>query len=142
MNPNSLINFNVAASTIDNNGSEGLLINVTDSAVVNYRSANNSYSTNGANGKLDGVRVVAIGNGPADSAIARLLFSADTVDNNKGNGFTLDAENGATMICADGSKIPRRKGDRRCPGMIQPQVMEGKARPFQGQPLPQYGQQG
>ena len=97
VNPNSLINFNVAASTIDNNGSEGLLINVTDSAVVNYRSANNSYSTNGANGKLDGVRVVAIGNGPADSAIARLLFSADTVDNNKGNGFTLDAENGATM---------------------------------------------
>ncbi len=97
VNPNSLINFNVAGSTIDNNGSEGLLINVGDSAVVNYRSANNSYSTNGSNGKLDGVHVVAIGNGPADSAIARLLFSTDTVDNNKGNGFTLDAENGATM---------------------------------------------
>ena len=96
-NPNSLINFNVVGSNIDSNGSEGLLINVTDSAVVNYRSVNNSYSSNGSNGTLDGVKVTAVGNGPADSAIARLLFSADTVNSNKGNGFSLTALNGATM---------------------------------------------
>ena len=97
LNANSVANFNVQQSTINTNGSEGLSITVQDQAVVNYRSIGNTYNGNGTNGKLDGVKVVALGNGPADSATARLLFSADTVNANKGNGFSFDAENGATL---------------------------------------------
>ena len=97
LNANSVANFNVQTSTIDTNGSEGLSITVQDQAVVNYRSVGNTYNGNGTNGTLDGVKVVAIGNGPADSATARLLFSGDIVNANKGSGFSLDAENGATL---------------------------------------------
>jgi hypothetical protein len=97
VNANSLINFNVAGASVDNNSSEGLLIRVEDQAVVNYRSLGSSYSGNGSNGALDGVSVTAIGNGPQDSATARLLFSSDQVNNNTGNGFSLSASNGATL---------------------------------------------
>ena len=96
-NANSLINFNVAGTSVDKNSSEGLLIRVLDQAEINYRSLGSSYSGNGANGTLDGVKVTATGNGPQDSAIARLLFSSDQVNNNTGNGFSLTASNGATL---------------------------------------------
>jgi trimeric autotransporter adhesin len=97
LNANSVANFNVQQSTINTNGSQGLSINVQDQGVVNYRSQNNTYDGNGTNGKLDGIQVTAIGNGPADSATARLLFSTDAIDANKGNGLSLTAQNGATL---------------------------------------------
>ena len=97
VNPNSTINFNVAGSTVNSNGSEGLSIRVFDQGTVNYRSQGSSYNGNGANGVLSGVNVAAIGNGGLDSAIARLLFSGDTIDGNTGHGILLNAENGATM---------------------------------------------
>ena len=97
LNANTVANFNVQTSTINTNGGQGLSINVEDQAVVNYRSQNNTYNGNGTNGKLDGIQVTATGNGPADSATARLLFSTDTINSNKGNGLSLTAQNGATL---------------------------------------------
>ena len=97
VNANSLINFNLAGSTVDNNSSQGLLIRVNDLATINYRSSGNTYNGNGINGVLDGVSVTAIGNGPLDSATARLLFSSDQINNSTGNGFSLTALNGATL---------------------------------------------
>ena len=96
-NPNSRTRVNIAGSTVDFNGSEGLLINVADQGEVQYRSIGNSYSSNGTNGSLDGVNVTATGNGASDSAKALLLFNGDTVDFNAGDGFSLTALNGATM---------------------------------------------
>ena len=112
LNANSVANFNVQTSTIDTNGSQGLSINVQDQAVVNYRSQNNTYDGNGTNGKLDGIQVTAIGNGPADSATARLLFSTDTINSNKGNGLSLTAQNGATLttIIENGGSISNNGG--------------------------------
>ena len=99
-NPNSRTRVNIAGSTVDFNGSEGLLINVADRGEVQYRSIGNSYNGNGTNGSLDGVNVTAIGNGAADSAKALLLFYADTVDFNAGDGFSFTALNGATMTAS------------------------------------------
>ena len=112
LNANTVANFNVQTSTIDTNGSQGLSINVQDQAVVNYRSQNNTYNGNGTNGKLDGIQVTATGNGPADSATARLLFSTDTINANKGNGLSLTAQNGATVttIIENGGSISNNGG--------------------------------
>ena len=96
-NANSLINFNLAGTTVDSNGSQGLLILSQDQATINYRSLGNTYNNNGTNGTFDGVSISAIGNGPAQSAIARSLFSGDQVNGNTGNGFSLTALNGATL---------------------------------------------
>lgn len=95
--PNSVMNFNVAGTSIDSNGAEGLLMRIQNQAQINYRSLGNSYSGNGFNGGLDGVSVTVTGNGPADSAKGLLLFSGDQVNGNAGNGFTLNASNGATL---------------------------------------------
>lgn len=96
-NPNSLISFNVASTDVNFNGSEGTLLNVTDSAVVNYRSMFSKYISNGSNGVFDGVSALALGNGPADTATIRTLFYNDTISGNTGNGLRLEALNGATM---------------------------------------------
>lgn len=96
-NPNSLISFNVSESDINYNGSEGVAINVTDSATVNYRSMFSNYLSNGSSGTFDGINVLALGNGPADTATARLLFSGDTINGSTGNGMRLEALNGATL---------------------------------------------
>ena len=96
-NPNSRISFNVSESDINSNGSEGLAINVTDSATVNYRSMFTNYLSNGSNGTFDGINVLALGNGPADTATARLLFSGDTINGSTGNGMRLEALNGGTL---------------------------------------------
>ena len=95
---NSLANFGVATSAIDNNSSEGLLVDVSNLGVLNYRSQNSSYSNNGANGVFDGVHATVTGTGAADTATARFLFSGDTVNTNTGNGFQFDAANGATLV--------------------------------------------
>ena len=99
-NANSTINFNIASSTVDFNGNQGLVITATDQATVNYRSQNTTYDNNGATGSLDGVTLTAIGNGPANSATIRTLFSGDSMSTNTGNGISLDAENGATMTAS------------------------------------------
>ncbi|WP_397568893.1 right-handed parallel beta-helix repeat-containing protein [Schlesneria sp. T3-172] len=96
-NPGSLTRMNVVGSTVDFNGSEGLLINVGDEGEVQYRSIGNSYNGNGNNGGLDGVNVTAVGNGASDSAKALLLFYGDTMDFNAGDGISLTALDGATL---------------------------------------------
>jgi len=94
---NSVANFHVGSSTVNNNGSEGLVIQAANQGVVNYRSVGTTYNTNGSNGTFDGVTLTAIGTGAADSAIIRTLFANGSIDGNTGNGMNLDAVNGATM---------------------------------------------
>ena len=96
-NAGSKVNFQISETDVNDNASEGLLISVADQAELNYRSVFTNYNSNGFNGTLDGVSVTATGNGPSDSAIARLLFAGDNVNNNAGDGFSLNASNGATL---------------------------------------------
>ncbi len=97
-NANSVINFNISESDIASSGSEGLLVGVSNQAVVNYRSYNTTYNGNGLNGTLSGVNVLAVGDGLVnDQTTARLLFSGGSIDTNTGDGLTLNAQNGATL---------------------------------------------
>ncbi len=96
-NLGTVANFHVGNSLVSFNGDQGLSINVTDQAQVNYRTVSSQYNNNGRNGVFDGVTVNATGNGPADSATALLLFAGSTVNSNTGNGFALNAANGGTL---------------------------------------------
>ena len=96
---NSLGQFGVENSVTDNNGREGLLVNVGNLGVLNYRSQNSTYSGNGATGAFDGVNATVTGIGAADTiTTARFLFSTDTVSNNTDDGFDFTANNGATLV--------------------------------------------
>ena len=99
---NSLANFGVNTSIINDNRSEGLLVNVSNQGVLNYRSQTSSYNNNGTNGVFDGVHATVTGTGAADTATARFLFSGDTVNANTGDGFQFDAANGATLVTSIG----------------------------------------
>lgn len=95
----SLGQFGVNTSAFDNNGREGLLVDVSNSGVLNYRSQVTSYSGNGATGTFDGVNATVTGTGAADTiTTARFLFSTDTVNGNTDDGFEFNANNGATLV--------------------------------------------
>ena len=102
-NAGSIANVNVDTATINNNVRQGALIMATDHAIVNYRSANSTYTTNGANGIFDGVQVVSGSDtGPVagDGATVRVLFTGDTATGNTGNGYSLNVKNGSTLTAS------------------------------------------
>ena len=96
-NTNSNINMVINESDVNSNSSEGLAINAQDGSTVNLRSWQSNFSANGVNGTYDGVNILALGAGPANTATVQTLFEGGTINGNTGNGMSLEALNGATL---------------------------------------------